>query len=245
MADVIPPANLPPEAQPWGRTVQQLAEDLSVKVALNLQEANNNNKQLTSTINNLSDQIQTGIGNVYTKQEVDDKDAVIAAAASAANSNANGREPGFSILPAAKGGTNTNNAYNNVFSTGTWRTTWSFSDGTLGYASSSRDTKTDFEPTGHKINGLLDVELQSWRYKSDVEANGDNATWRTGFIAEDVHDAGETWLVDYDEDGKPVGLADNRFGMAAIALLQNVNKDLQARIDLLEDRLSKLEDKVQ
>ncbi len=246
MADIIPPANLPPEAQPWGRTVQQLATDLQTQVVLNLQAADNNNKQLTSTINTLSDQIRTGIGNVYTKQEVDTKDAVNATAAANANANADTREPAFGILAPGKGGTNTNNVYNNVFGAGTYRTVWVDTAGTIGYLPSSRELKTDFELTNHSLIGLLDIPLMSWRYKVDVEANGDNATWRTGFIAEDVHDAGETWLVDYNADGSIAGLAgDGRFGMAAIALLQDVNKTLQAHIDTLEDRLSKLENKVE
>ena len=139
MADVIPPANLPPEAQPWGRTVQQLATDLQTQVVLNHQTADNNNKQLTSTINTLSDQIQTGIGNVYTKQEVYDKDAVNATAAANANANANTREPAFGILAPGKGGTNTDNAYNNQFTVWSCRATLTITDGTLGWTPTSRE----------------------------------------------------------------------------------------------------------
>jgi hypothetical protein len=245
MADIIPPANLNPDAQPWGRHIQQTVVDQQYLIALNAQTADNNAKQLTSTINVLTQQVNTGLGNVYNKSEVDSRDAAVAATAqSNLNTGLATKQNTITILPAANGGTSTSNAYNNTFSSGSWRATWTLSDGTLGYAPSSRDMKTDFEPTQHSLEGLLSVDLQSWRYKSDVEANGDDAVWRTGFIAEDIHDSGETWLVDYDEDGVPAGLAEARFGMAAVALLQKVNKDLLDKINMLEQRISVLENKV-
>lgn len=59
MADVIPPINLPPEAQPWGRTVQQLAQDVKAQVDINKLDTDNNQKQLTSSVNVLTENINT------------------------------------------------------------------------------------------------------------------------------------------------------------------------------------------
>lgn len=59
MADVIPPINLPPEAQPWGRTIQQLAQDVKAQVDINKLDTDNNQKQLTSSVNVLTENINT------------------------------------------------------------------------------------------------------------------------------------------------------------------------------------------
>jgi hypothetical protein len=245
MADVIPASNLPPEAQPWGREVQRIVQNSVSDVARNSLDAVNNAKQLTSTINNLTEQLQLGIGNVYNKAEVDGKDATVSAnAASSLSAGLSGKENNITVLNAARGGTETTNVYNNGFSSGSWRATYALTTGVLGYVVSTREAKQDFEPTRHNVLNLLNVPLQSWRYKDDVELNEDEAIWRTGFIAEDIHDSGNTWLVEYNEDGTVAGLADARFGAAAIAMVQSVNTKLLEKIAQLEERINKLEDKV-
>lgn len=57
MADVIPPANLPPEAQPWGRQITKLAVDLETNTSRNLNDINNNQKALNDNVNNLADNV--------------------------------------------------------------------------------------------------------------------------------------------------------------------------------------------
>jgi hypothetical protein len=58
MADVIPPANLPPEAQPWGRQITKLAVDLETNVSRGLNDVNNNQIALQRNVDVLSTTIQ-------------------------------------------------------------------------------------------------------------------------------------------------------------------------------------------
>ena len=57
MPDVIPPTNLPPEAQPWGREITKLATDLETNVSRGLNDVTNNQNALQANVRTLSDQI--------------------------------------------------------------------------------------------------------------------------------------------------------------------------------------------
>lgn len=57
MADVIPPSNLPPEAQPWGREVTRRTVDLESSVNLALNDVNNTQRALSSNVNNIANNV--------------------------------------------------------------------------------------------------------------------------------------------------------------------------------------------
>ena len=55
-----------------------------------------------------------------------------------------------------------------------------------------------------------------------------------GVIAEEIHDLGLTWLVDYTEEGLPDGVKHERFAI----LLILASKDQQSQIDEISSRLT-------
>lgn len=145
----------------------------------------------------------------------------------------------LSILPPGKGGTGTSNAYNNTFTSGAWRATWTLTDGTLGYAPSLRALKQDIRDAAIDVSVWLSLPVQTFRYRSDVEENGDDAGERIGFIAEDLEEAGlEPWLYRSPE-GDLQGVAYELLPLAHHEMI----RAQKARIDDLERRLATLEGK--
>lgn len=143
------------------------------------------------------------------------------------------------ILPPVKGGTGTANAYSNTFTTGSWRATWSLSDGTLGYAPSLRALKRGIRDAAVDVTAWLSLPVKQFRYRADVEERGDNAELRLGFIAEDLEEAGlEPWLY-RGEDGQLQGVAYELVPLAHHEII----RAQQARIDELEQRIVALERK--
>lgn len=145
----------------------------------------------------------------------------------------------LSILPPGKGGTGTSNAYNNTFTSGAWRATWTLTDGTLGYAPSLRALKQDIRDAAIDVSVWLSLPVQTFRYRSDVEENGDDAGERIGFIAEDLEEAGlEPWLY-RSPDGDLQGVAYELLPLAHHEMI----RAQKARIDDIERRLATLEGK--
>lgn len=140
----------------------------------------------------------------------------------------------LSVLAPAKGGTGTANAYSNTFSSGSWRATWSLSDGTLGYAPSLRELKQDIMDADIDVSAWLGLPVQLFRYRADVAENGDAAGWRLGFVAEDLEAAGlESWLY-RDGDGELQGVAYEMVWAAHHEII----RQQQARIEELEGTLA-------
>ncbi|MGN6037259.1 hypothetical protein ACP6NG_17965 [Brevibacterium casei] len=73
-----------------------------------------------------------------------------------------------------------------------------------------------------------------WTPEMDEEYIPDPLERIPGVIAEDLHDAGLSMFVDYDEDGLPDGVKYDRIGVALIAVLKEQNK----RIEQLEDLIA-------
>jgi hypothetical protein len=102
----------------------------------------------------------------------------------------------------------------------------------LGYVSSSRETKKNIEPLAYTVEQILSIEPFQYNYKAEEDGQPKHA----GFIAEDLHDAGLTGFVSYDED-KPATITYEFYVVA----LQKVIKDQEARLKDLEQRISNLE----
>jgi hypothetical protein len=128
-----------------------------------------------------------------------------------------------------------NGVYDNVLST-SFRSVFVSSTATrnkLGYVPSSRALKKNIEPLRYTAEQILAVEPVEFNYTSQADGDAKSA----GFIAEELHDAGLTAFVSYDEEGKPASIHYEFFAVA----LQQVIRDQAARLSAIEARLDKLE----
>jgi hypothetical protein len=105
------------------------------------------------------------------------------------------------------------------------------SAGTLQRSTSSRRYKNSIEDATHGLTELL--ALRPVTYKG----NNDGDTVFGGLIAEEVHDAGLTEFVTYNEDGEPDALAYGNMVSLCIKAIQ----EQQATITALEARIAALE----
>lgn len=144
------------------------------------------------------------------------------------------------VLPPGRGGTNTTNAFNNLFSTGSWRAVWALSDGTMGTAQSSRKVKQDFIMPEITLEQMRAVDWTLYRYIDDVNLNGDSATVHLGMIAEELDDNGLGQFVEYNDDYEPCGINYPMLGVWAIHEAHLAHD----RIDRLEERLKALEERI-
>jgi hypothetical protein len=125
------------------------------------------------------------------------------------------------ILRAVKDDTTSDSANMNIRS----------SDGLVRRVSSSRRYKNSIVDSPHGLNELL--ALRSVRYKG----NNDGDKIFGGFIAEEVHEAGLTEFVQYNEENEPDALAYAQM----VALCTKAIQEQQAIIEELQTRLSALE----
>lgn len=146
----------------------------------------------------------------------------------------------WGVLSPGRGGTNTTNAFNNLFSTGSWRAVWALSDGTLGTAQSSRKVKQDFIMPEITLEQMRAVDWTLYRYIDDVNLNGDSATVHLGMIAEELDDNGLGQFVEYDDNYEPCGINYPMLGVWAIHEAHLAHD----RIDRLEERLKALEERI-
>lgn len=146
----------------------------------------------------------------------------------------------WGVLPPGRGGTNTTNAYNNVFSAGSWRAVWALSDGTMGTAQSSRKVKQDFMMPDITLEQMRSVDWTLYRFIDDVNRNGDSAAVHIGMIAEELDDNGLGQFVEYNDDYEPVGINYPMLGVWAIHEAHLAHD----RIDRLEERLKTLEERI-
>lgn len=146
----------------------------------------------------------------------------------------------WGVLPPGRGGTNTTNAYNNVFSAGSWRAVWALSDGTMGTAQSSRKVKQDFMMPDITLEQMRSVDWTLYRFIDDVNLNSDSATIHLGMIAEELDDNGLGQFVEYNDDYEPVGINYPMLGVWAVHEAHLAHD----RIDRLEERLKALEGKI-
>lgn len=146
----------------------------------------------------------------------------------------------WGVLPPGRGGTNTTNAFDNMFSTGSWRAVWALSDGTLGTAQSSRKVKQDFIMPEITLEQMRAVDWTLYRYIDDVNLNGDSATVHLGMIAEELDDNGLGQFVEYNDDYEPCGINYPMLGVWAVHEAHLAHD----RIDRLEERLKALEERI-
>ena len=109
------------------------------------------------------------------------------------------------------------------------------SGGSFAFSTSSRRYKNTINDATHGLGDLL--KLRSVTYKGN-NAQNDGDTIFGGLIAEEVHDAGLTEFVVYDDQNRPDSL---HYGHM-VALCVKAIQELSAKNDALEARIKKLED---
>ena len=127
--------------------------------------------------------------------------------------------------------------YNNT--TGTGANVVVDSAGGFARSTSSRRYKNTIEDVTHGLTELL--KLRPVTYKG----NNDGDTLFGGLIAEEVHDAGLTEFVTYNDDNEPDALAYGNMVSLCIKAVQELSKkndDLETKNDALEARIKTLED---
>lgn len=122
---------------------------------------------------------------------------------------------------------------------GSRRAMWMHDSGLFGWASSSRERKTEIRPADFDVDAIIGIEPKRFRYLEAIrrydelpedEREGREPRVEVGFIAEDLDDAGLDDFVVYDKDGRVEGV---EYSMLVVAQ-QAVIRDLAARIERLE-----------
>lgn len=129
---------------------------------------------------------------------------------------------------------------------GSRRTMWMHDSGLFGWASSSRDRKTDIRPANIDAAALLSIEPKTFRYLAAIknydelpedEKPGREPLPEVGLIAQDLDEAGLGHFVDHGPDGTVEGI---NYTMLVVALLA-VDRAQQAELVELRERLARLE----
>ena len=245
MPDVIPPMNLAPEATPWGRTIQNLVVEIQrnlerqtsagANTTASVQSSNRVTTQNVQTLAALTTGLQAQINALFASGIVTTTVAASGAVTAGSLSVVAGSTLTGTVVTGGDltvGGLIRNvAAYSNPI-TSSYRAVWVTSvDGQFGYNLSSREFKQDIVTAVVDPKLILKLRAVTYRYIQAVETYGAEAAMEFGLIAEEVHEAGLTFLVDYDPDtGKPAGI---KFHLVAIALL-TVMDDHETRLQLLE-----------
>ena len=123
------------------------------------------------------------------------------------------------------------NHYGLIVSLGTYNNGTSFAsnmyvhtNGVLYRSTSSRRYKNTIEDAKHGLSDLL--KLRSVTYKGNDDAAGD--TVFGGLIAEEVHDAGLTEFVQYNDDNEPDALAYGNMVSLCVKAIQEQQTQIEA-----------------
>lgn len=124
----------------------------------------------------------------------------------------------------------------------TRRAAWLGNDGRLGWASSSREHKTNIRDAQLDPTAILKIAPRLFNYRAEVEKHKDDPAYKVatefGAIAEELHELG-LWQVVVYEDDKPVGIHYDLLGLLAIEAAEYVwsqHQALEARVAKLESR---------
>ena len=107
----------------------------------------------------------------------------------------------------------------------------------MGFLTSSRRFKQDISRATGDIEKLRAIHVYLFRYREAVALHPDDAVVWIGAMAEDLHAAGYTQLVEYDDEGNPFGLQ-----MQLMWVIPHLFAEaLDERVSSLEDRIAALE----
>ena len=132
------------------------------------------------------------------------------------------------------------NGVNRIYSAGSYSATTGLganmvieSNGLISRSTSSQRYKNTIADATHGLAELMKLRPVTYKHNS----NGD--TVFSGLIAEEVHDAGLTEFVQYDDDNRPDALAYGNM----IALCIKAVQELKTELDNAKARIAKLEAK--
>ncbi|MCU1408455.1 MAG: hypothetical protein JWM23_535 [Microbacteriaceae bacterium] len=154
-------------------------------------------------------------------------DVAAAGIVSAASVSATGQVSGDTAL--FPGGVNSVDVYNRLLTYGGgYKNQYVHVDGSMGYVPSSRRFKQDITTAALNPAVLSYLRVVTYRYIAAVQNPEYEAATEVGLIAEEVHDLGLTWLVDYDDEGLPMGVKYDRLALVFIPWMQSVEERLAA-----------------
>ena len=142
------------------------------------------------------------------------------------------------VVRPERGGTGTDNAYNNPLSLNSRRPVYCLYDGTLGCDCSSMYLVARISDADELIpvDNLRQVKWRVYTFKDDLNLNFDDAQPTVGLFAEDLDNAGLGFFCEYDTDGNPVGVDYPRLSVAALRLAQEAMNE----VDKLKAEVSRL-----
>lgn len=196
------------------RQIQELPPSIVNSVKPMVEQITAMYQEIQTLTSNLDQRVQESISsNSYTRTEIDQKIQTVDQHAHTWN---------WDVLSSDRGGTNTTNAYNNLFTVGPWRAAWVLHDGTIGTAQSIRAVKTDIRDADEfiSVDALRRVKWQVFRMNDDENQHLDDAQPMVGMIADDLDEAGLGFFCEYDEDDDLVGINYPMIGVAALRLAQ-------------------------
>lgn len=172
---------------------------------------------------------QTGMAWLYTDGDwLQEVDGLASTRAASIILNTTGGELGIYGLPTTSGGYLLR--YNQVG--GKW---------TMALDSSSRRYKANIRDAD-----LRPADVLKWRPRRWQDINqGEDAPWNTGLIAEEVHDAGTTEFVIYDEQGRPDGIRKEILAVGQQVVLQDHEHriaELERQVDQQAQEIAALRD---
>lgn len=148
----------------------------------------------------------------------------------AINTTGRGFDPTGNVYAAAL---NASDAYDrSVAGHGGFRTLNVAADGVIGGVTSSRRYKEDIESADIPRHILRGLRVVFYRYIANTDLD---EPLQLGLIAEEVHDLGLTWLVYYDDQGRPEGLAERALPALALLLAQDAEDRLDALTRTVDD----------
>jgi len=184
---------------------------------------------LTQLVNDLPGQIDAALATAVNTGNVTATGNITAAGFISASGPVSGSSGTFNS------GVRSLDVYNRLVSGSPYKVQYVDSSGQMGYVPSSRRYKRDIVTAELDVRSIMaQLRVVTFRYLGAVELSGTEAAVEWGVIAEEIHDLGLTWLVDYNEDGLPDGVKHERFAILLIMAAQ----DQQSQIDDLDERLS-------
>jgi hypothetical protein len=226
-----------------------------------------------TSVNSLVNQVQLAIANIdttvnasiaansYTKSQIDTKIAspgnispgnvTASGFGSFGGAGTFGGAGSFGGTLSATGALSTGGQFNcldayNFDITYTRRTAWLGNDGRLGFASSSRDKKTDIRLAEIDVDAFISLQPNSFFYRAEIarrtrlrinEGIDYVPAREIGLMAEDLDAAGFGAFVYYDEDGNPEGIEYSMLTVPLLAVARqqaSLISDLTARVAALE-----------
>lgn len=229
MPDQIPKPFLPATAIPWAKAIEKRGEQQAAEIADLKALVTSQSKALAQALAALGavsefdpaglsiDMSQVPTGNLAQSRVTGTWDKPVSAVGSVA---ATGDMVATGTGSFAFGVTSVGMYNQSVAGMGGFRTVSVALNGVTGGLTSSERYKTDIIPAEVPLEALRALRVVFYRYLAQVPFSQDAEPVNLGLIAEQVDELGFTWLVDYDDEGRPDALNERMLPYVAILLAQ-------------------------